>query len=283
MKVSPQFLENIIITLKSSGYSFISLDRLYEILEKGENVRKNIVFTLDDGYKDNYSIAYPIFKKYDIPFTIYVTTSFPERSAILWWYILEDLLLANEEIIIGNKDRIVCRTIIEKEKAFMKVRKIILSLESKNFLNNLSLLFSNYTIDWVGKTNELALDWENIINLSKDEIVTIAGHTKNHYAFNMLSKNDITKEIIEANMLLESKINMKINHFAYPFGSKNEIAKRVCDVVKKLNFKTATTTRRGNIYLDHKKHLHCLPRIMLTEDFNLGDIGKFRKKKVETI
>ena len=112
MKVSPQFLENIIITLKSSGYSFISLDRLYEILEKGENVRKNIVFTLDDGYKDNYSIAYPIFKKYDIPFTIYVTTSFPERSAILWWYILEDLLLANEEIIIGNKDRIVCRTII---------------------------------------------------------------------------------------------------------------------------------------------------------------------------
>jgi peptidoglycan/xylan/chitin deacetylase (PgdA/CDA1 family) len=34
--------------------------------------QKNVVFTLDDGYADNFINAYPIFKKYNIPFCIYV-------------------------------------------------------------------------------------------------------------------------------------------------------------------------------------------------------------------
>jgi len=98
MKVSPEFLENFIVELKNKGYSFISLDELHKILEKQEEVKKCIVFTLDDGYKDNYKIAYPIFKKYNIPFTIYITTSFPNKNAILWWYGLGTIILENENL-----------------------------------------------------------------------------------------------------------------------------------------------------------------------------------------
>lgn len=42
-----------------------------------------MVFTMDDGYKDNYTNALPIFKKYNVPYTIFVTTNFPDRQAIL--------------------------------------------------------------------------------------------------------------------------------------------------------------------------------------------------------
>ena len=110
MKVSPLFLEKFIIELKSKGYEFISLDRLYEILKNGEKVEKQIVFTLDDGYEDNYKIAYPIFKKYNVPFAVYITTSFPEKKAILWWYILEDLIIENSEIILFDGLKYICKT-----------------------------------------------------------------------------------------------------------------------------------------------------------------------------
>lgn len=36
MKVSPEFLDSFIVELKSKGYEFISLDRLYEILQNKE-------------------------------------------------------------------------------------------------------------------------------------------------------------------------------------------------------------------------------------------------------
>jgi len=79
MKVSPEFLEEFILKLKAKGYEFISIDRLYEILQNKEKVKKQIVFTLDDGYKDNYKIAYPIFKIIIYLSVNYLTTSFPER------------------------------------------------------------------------------------------------------------------------------------------------------------------------------------------------------------
>ena len=34
-------------------------------------------------------IAYPILKKYEVPFTVYVATSFADRVGELWWLALE--------------------------------------------------------------------------------------------------------------------------------------------------------------------------------------------------
>jgi len=239
--------------------------------------------SLDDGYKDNYEIAYHIFKKYNVPFTVYVTTSFPNKNAILWWYGLEKLIIENEELRI--KDKIYkCRTYEEKNRTFMEVRGLILKLEQQNLLSELNDLFENYNIDWHEFNDKLCMSWKDIITLSKDNLCTIAGHTKNHYAFNQLEKEEILDEIIEANKEIKDKINKKIEHFAYPFGSVDEVGKKELEIVKELNFKTVTTTRRGNIYLEHKDFTnYCLPRIMLTENFKIEDIGKIRIQKVITI
>lgn len=283
MKVSSEFLENFIVELKDEGYEFITLEELYKILKKQEKGKKFIIFTLDDGYKDNYEIAYPIFKKYNIPFTIYVTTSFPNRNAILWWYILEELIIENEELIISG-EKFICKNYKEKNKVFMQIREKILNLNQKNLLNELNGLFKNYKIDWLSKNEELCMSWEDIIILSKDKLCTIAGHTKNHYAFNKLTKDEIIQETVEANKAIEEKTGKRIEHFAYPFGTKNEIKEKEFEVVKELNFKTVTSTRRGNIYLEHKNFANCcLPRIMLTENFNIEDINRIRKKRVVTL
>jgi len=283
MKISPSFLESFILDLKSKGYDFIDLDELYEIIKSDKTATRKIVFTLDDGYKDNYEVAYPIFKKYNIPFTVYITTSFPEKEAVLWWYILEDLILNNNELILSNDRRFICNTKSLKESVFMKVRRIILSLDQTSLLVELDKMFSYYKIDWLGKCEEMAMTWDEIKELSLDSLCTIACHTKNHYTLNKLSNNHIVKEIIDANNLLESKIGKKIKHFSYPFGSQREVGRRECDIVKNLGFKTATTTRCGNIFKEHDKYLECLPRIMLTENYRIKYFNMVRKNKITTL
>jgi peptidoglycan/xylan/chitin deacetylase (PgdA/CDA1 family) len=283
MKISPEFLEEFILHLRVKGYEFISLDRLYKILVSGEKVKKQIVFTMDDGYADNRTHAYPIFKKYNVPFAVYITTSFPDRTAVLWWYILEDLIVALDALVLGDGQKYRCRTTDEKVVTFMKIREIILSFKKDGFVESLNALFAHYDINWYSKNDELCMSWGQISELASDKLVTIAGHTKNHYALNQLSLNEAKSEIVEANKLIEEKIGKKIEHFAYPFGSIVEIGQREFNIVKSLGFKTATTTRRGNIYLEHKNYLECLPRIMLTENFDIKDIGKIRRQKVVTI
>lgn len=40
-------------------------------------------------------------------------------------------------------------------------------------------------------------------------------------------------------------------------------------ITKKIGFNTATTTRHGNVYKEHKDYLECLPRVMLTVNINI--------------
>ncbi|MBN1250740.1 MAG: polysaccharide deacetylase family protein, partial [Bacteroidales bacterium] len=84
LEVTPEFLENTILYFKNKNYQFISLDELdYFIENKIFPKKKFVIYTFDDGFKDNLIYAYPIFKKYNIPLTIYVTTSFPDYKACL--------------------------------------------------------------------------------------------------------------------------------------------------------------------------------------------------------
>ncbi len=62
--------------LKDNGYTTLTLDELYNFLEKDKPVpEKSIVITLDDGYVDNYTNAYPILKELGFKATVFVITS----------------------------------------------------------------------------------------------------------------------------------------------------------------------------------------------------------------
>jgi len=59
--------------LKDNGYQVISLKRLSDLLKQGKPLPdKTVVITIDDGYSSTYTAAWPIFKKYGFPFTVFV-------------------------------------------------------------------------------------------------------------------------------------------------------------------------------------------------------------------
>lgn len=83
--ITPQRLESLIVDYQQRGYSFVSIDEIGTRLQtmttwcKAIRASKCIAITLDDGYRDNYEIAYPIFKKYNVPFCIYVATGYIDK------------------------------------------------------------------------------------------------------------------------------------------------------------------------------------------------------------
>ncbi|MDF2565292.1 MAG: polysaccharide deacetylase [Massilibacillus sp.] len=63
--------------LSKEGYSAITPDQLADYLESGKELpSKPILITFDDGYKDNYLVAYPILQKYNFTATIFVISDF---------------------------------------------------------------------------------------------------------------------------------------------------------------------------------------------------------------
>lgn len=70
-EITPARLEALIKEYQSIGFEFVSITEVAERM-KGKDGKKFIAVTLDDGYADNYEVAYPIFKKYNVPFCIYI-------------------------------------------------------------------------------------------------------------------------------------------------------------------------------------------------------------------
>jgi len=71
-----------LIDLKNKGYIYVSLDEALNII-KEKSGRKFIVVTFDDVPDDMYSNAYPILKEMNIPFTIYVTIGFINKTGFI--------------------------------------------------------------------------------------------------------------------------------------------------------------------------------------------------------
>ena len=261
------YLEKMLVYLKKK-YDLISLDQINERLKnKSKFKKKFIVITFDDGYKDNLTLAYPMFKKHNIPFTIYITNCYPNHTGKLWWYMLEDILLENDYVEFFYQEKLLgfdTKNKKQKNISFIKIRELIINATEKEqdlIFNYLEKKYNKTLKDYVKKES---LTWEEIKKISKDSLVTIGCHTKNHLALNTLSEEEQIEEILTSKTEIEAKIDKVSNHFAYPFGTSNEINEKEVNNLKQTKvFKTATTTRMGNIFNKHINHLHTLPRIQV--------------------
>lgn len=77
LDTTPYTLEQEIVTLQNAGYTFMTN---YELSQALDGIRtlppKPILLTFDDGYRDFYTDAYPILKKYNVKATEYLISGF---------------------------------------------------------------------------------------------------------------------------------------------------------------------------------------------------------------
>lgn len=264
LKVSPAFLQKTIEKYRKAGFAFLSLDEVYDIITGKNKMDKPFVaITLDDGYLDNYTTAYPIFKRNNVPFCIFVATDFPDKRALLWWISIEDLILANNKIQLSDGSNYICHTYQQKWDTFRLIREKILKLNQRNLLTSLQELFSNYQIDWLAPIQEMGMSWDNIKELRKEPLCTIGGHTMSHPSFIPLALGEIKDEIDGGIEKLKSVLDCDIHHFAYPYGSMKEDGEREYEYLKSFDFRTAFISFGGFITKDDINNMTHLPRFML--------------------
>lgn len=106
LEVTPDFLEQTILDYRQKGFTFIKIDELpisnfqFPLF----NSSLFVCLTFDDGYQDNYDIAYPLLKRLEVPFAVYVTTGFIDNRLPMWWYPGEKLGINTESLKMLDAD-----------------------------------------------------------------------------------------------------------------------------------------------------------------------------------
>jgi peptidoglycan/xylan/chitin deacetylase (PgdA/CDA1 family) len=264
LKVSPEYLKNFLENHIKTHIA-ISLDELYLLSTKKKLKKPFFIMTFDDGYRDNYEYALPLFDELKVPFTVYITNSFPDKKAFLWWYILEDIIQTNNTILLSNGDKYISNTKNEKEKAFLQLRSLVLKLNQTNLQEEFKKLFYNYGIDFTSYNDNLCLSWNMVHEMSNSSYCTIAAHTMNHKTLNQLSDTELEYEILFGKKSLEKEIGKPVKHFSYPFGTFNEVGSREVEFIKSYGFDTAAYSFGGNVNKKNIGKIYELPRVFLGE------------------
>jgi len=104
LAVSTESFERQMRFLRAMRYNVIPLTELAGMLSRKEKVpARTVAVTFDDGYRDNYSQAFPILKKYRIPVTLFVITQEigrPQQDRLSWEEIKE--MQASGLVAIGS-------------------------------------------------------------------------------------------------------------------------------------------------------------------------------------
>ena len=79
LSVRPGDFEDQIKYIKDNGYTTITFDEL----KNASKYKKPIMITFDDGYVDNYTLAYSILKKYSCKATVFMVTGYINSPGFL--------------------------------------------------------------------------------------------------------------------------------------------------------------------------------------------------------
>ena len=77
--ISSKLLEKDIKYLLKNNYKIVKLSTLVKRMENNQSIDKYVVFTIDDSFKSFYKNGLPVFRKYHIPFTLFVYTESADK------------------------------------------------------------------------------------------------------------------------------------------------------------------------------------------------------------
>src|SRR5688572_8851915 len=270
LRVTPEFLELVVRLVKDRGFDMLSLDEVHYRLSEGDLDRPFACFTFDDGYRDNYQYAYPIFRDHGLPFAVYVTTDFADGRGDLWWLALEKVIRETPTIELkmdGVWRRYGCATPAEKAEAFRNVYWWLRRTPEGEARHTVAELCRAYDVDISRLCSDLAMTWAEIREMARDPLVTIGAHTRRHYAIAPLSLAEARLEIAESTRRIEAELGRPVRHFSFPYGDEQSADTRDFELVRELGFKTAVTTRKQLIHARHSGEMTGLPRVSLNGEF----------------
>jgi peptidoglycan/xylan/chitin deacetylase (PgdA/CDA1 family) len=227
-------------------YRLISVSQLIQELRESEGTGQSVAITFDDGYRDLFTHAFPVLRKYAVPATVFVTAGSVESGEIAWYdrIFLALKLFAHEQLEL-ELDR-PCRFFLSSPLARINAATSIVmylrsvpdarraevcaTLERKVQLPN-------------SETMQHMLRWEQVRTMHRAGI-HFGSHTMTHRVLSRLSSAEQQYELQESKKLIEERLGTEVLDFAYPFGKPADCGE-TGEAVARSGYRSAMTTCSG--------------------------------------
>lgn len=265
LTITPQFLDNLIASMKADGYRFVSMDEAVSRLRGHAGGGRFAAITLDDGYRDNMTEALPVFEKHGTPFAMYVAPALIDGTVDLWWEVIADVVRQRNLIYLTTPSGRVTLDASSMAKKAASLKKLYeyltIDVSETDQQRVVREIADAARIDVERLRCKRLLNWNEIRTVSAHPLAMIGAHTVSHRNLARLTETEARREIRDAARIIESEIGVRPTHMAYPYGFAAAVGPREVELAKEAGFVSAVTTRHGVLRRGHERHLQALPRI----------------------
>jgi peptidoglycan/xylan/chitin deacetylase (PgdA/CDA1 family) len=235
------------------------------------------LFTFDDGWKDNYTNAFPWMRKQGIPAIIFLVTGLIGGKEGFWV----------ERLIAAWKDR-ATRPQLQSAlapalnppsngagiqagaspKPAVALEDLIERLKRMPSSERAQLLKSLLPANGHNSTGQM-MTWDDVTEMGRAGI-GFGAHTVTHPLLPYEDEATADREIRDSKLALEQRLQQRVTAFAYPNGDWDASTRQL---VMEAGYQWAFTTRHGWYRWDLDPYT--IPRVLLHEGNVTGRDGKF--------
>ena len=237
----------VVIRQLAAHFIPLPLSQMVDHLRHKNLPQNSVAVTFDDGFRDNFELAFPVLQHYAVPATIFITPGFVNGDVRPLEYDLSHLIRNQDQLtfewngqvhewrIENNKDREACYK------------------ELKGILRPQPYTVQREKLVEMGFDEEVYpppayLSWEEVKQLNASPLIEIGSHTYSHQRLDTVNKGLAEQEIARGKTVIEENIGEDVRQFSYPYGGYNAIVK---EMVKHEGFNGAVTSgKRAIRYVD---------------------------------
>lgn len=224
---------------------------LFEIVRRAEesSLPSNAVaITFDDGYRDNFTYAFPILRRLGLPATLFLAAGCIEDRKGLWYDEVFDSFRRTSKPHLDLSDWglpvFPLGSIPGKQKALEPVMNHLRSISDALRRERLAQLFDRLGVKDFAALEKLMLTWDEALELDCGGF-TLQAHTLTHPILSRVTAEQLEAEIGGSKRMLEARLQRPVELFAYPNGKKEDFDEAAKDAVRRHGFRAAFSTVFG--------------------------------------
>lgn len=205
-----------------SHFDVVTPCDLPDILRRGKG--RSVLITFDDGYVDNYLVAFPILKGHGAPATFFVTTGFLDNPRLSWWDEIAWMVRTSRKPGIEANTWLSTPIVYDepdREKAvrsLLKAYKTMPADATDAYLGFLANATGSGRYD-PGRGSQMWMTWDMLRDMRAAGMV-IGGHTVNHPVLSQLPAERQWEEISGCGRRLAEELGEPMLYFSYPVGKR---------------------------------------------------------------
>ncbi len=249
--IKPDIFDQRMKYLKDKNFNVISLEEAYQSARENRIEENSVVITIDDGFYSTYSNALPVFKKYDLPSTLYVTSYYFDKDSPIFTLGVNYMFFNSSKSVFDLSKLGIegLATVTRGAPNFEQARLTITETGQAYETNEERVELLRKLGVATGQDYE-DLNKSRILNLiNKEELQECAAngmdielHTHRHRF--PTDAEDAAEEIAKNRAKIDPLLPKPMSHFCYPSGEWSEAHWEILD---DQDIKTSTTCDNGLI------------------------------------